>query len=217
MDSDRLAALRREYAERGLEVADLSPTWHETFSRWLADAAEAGVPEPNAMVVASATDEAVPSARTVLLKGFDKRGFVFFTNLESRKGRELRANPKVAVVFPWHAIERQVLVQGEVSLVDREAVQAYFDTRPRLSQIAAWASPQSEVLSDRRELEQRFAEMTERFGTDSETRVPAPPNWGGLRVVPVSVEFWQGRRSRMHDRLRFRLDGDDWILERLAP
>jgi pyridoxamine 5'-phosphate oxidase len=214
---EQLAALRREYSLRGLDVTDLAPTWLETFRGWLADAVAAELPEPNAMVVATATPEAVPSVRYVLLKGFDESGFVFFTNLDSRKGVELRANPAVSLLFPWHGLQRQVRVQGTASLLDRVEVQAYFDSRPRDARIAAWASPQSQPLADRHELEGRFDEYAVRFG-EADEHIPAPPHWGGVRVAPSSVELWQGRRSRLHDRLEFVRGGDGaWTVRRLAP
>ena len=212
---EQLAALRREYSLRGLDLQDLKPSWLETFNGWLADAAAAELPEPNAMVVATATPEAVPSVRYVLLKGVDERGFVFFTNLDSRKGHELRANPSVGLLFPWHGLQRQVRVQGTARLLDRDEVQEYFDSRPRDARIAAWASPQSQPLADRAELETRFDEYAERF---AEGAIPAPPHWGGVRVTPTAVEFWQGRRSRLHDRLEFVRGADDsWAVRRLAP
>lgn len=221
MDTERIAALRQEYSARGLDEGDLAPTWHETFTGWLSDVVATGLPEPNAMVVATVAEDGAPSARTVLLKAVDERGLVFFTNLGSRKGTELAANPKVAAVFPWHALQRQVLVQGIASLVSRDEVEAYFAQRPRGAQLGAWASPQSAVVADRAELERRFAEAEEVFGT--EAPIPPPPHWGGVRIDPVSVEFWQGRPSRMHDRLRFRRVGGrrgaevSWVVERLAP
>jgi pyridoxamine 5'-phosphate oxidase len=215
VDEVRLEALRREYAERGLEPSDLGPTWLDTFQRWLADAVAAALPEPNAMVVATATTAGSPSVRTVLLKAVDPEGFVFYTNLDSRKGAELRANPVAAAVFPWHPLERQVRVEGIVSFVDRDAVQAYFDSRPRPAQLAAWASRQSAVLASRDQLDTAFAEMQVRFA--GQDRIPAPPHWGGVRIAPTSVEFWQGRASRLHDRLRYRWDATGWVVERLAP
>jgi len=214
VDEVGVAQLRAEYSARGLDVADLGPTWLATFQQWLADAVAAGLPEPNAMVVSTVGADCVPSSRTVLLKGLDERGLVFFTNLDSRKGSELRAHPSVSALFPWHALERQVIVSGEASLVTREEVQAYFAARPRPSRIAAWASPQSQLVAGREELEQSFAEYDGRFAGGD---IPAPPHWGGVRIAPRSVEFWQGRRSRMHDRLRFRLADDTWVIERLAP
>jgi pyridoxamine 5'-phosphate oxidase len=214
-DTPDLADLRRDYvSDHGLDIADLAGTWHEQFDRWFQEAGE--LPEPNAMVLATADPAGWPSARTVLLKGVDERGFVFFTNYESRKGGELRANPHAALLFPWHPMMRQVAVRGTVSEVDRVETETYFAGRPRMSQIAAWASPQSRVLPDRATLDERYAATEARF--PAESPVPAPPHWGGLRVVPETVEFWQGRPGRLHDRLRYRrTEQGEWIIERLAP
>nr|BFE77085.1 pyridoxamine 5'-phosphate oxidase [Actinoplanes digitatis] len=210
------AGMRRDYTERGaLLESDLAADWTAQFTRWFADAQAAGLPEPNAMIVATADADARPSARTVLLKGYDERGFVFFTNYRSRKGVEALANPVASLVFPWFAMQRQVLVAGAVVPVDRAETEAYFATRPRGSQLGAWASPQSQVLPDRAAVEAGLAAAIERFGTEGE--VPAPPHWGGLRVVPETVEFWQGRGSWLHDRLRFRRTGEGFVVERLAP
>jgi pyridoxamine 5'-phosphate oxidase len=209
-----VAALRREYTRAGLDESDLAPTWHEQLGRWLADTVTAGLVEPNAVVLATATADGAPSARTVLLKGFDERGLVVFTNLTSRKGREVTENPRASMVLPWHPLERQVVVVGDVEEVSRSQTAAYVRSRPRASQIAAWASRQSSVIGSRDELEQRRAALEARFG-DGE--VPVPDFWGGLRLVPATVEFWQGRPSRLHDRLRFRRAGDDWVVERLSP
>lgn len=207
-----LSSLRRDYALAGLDERDLAPTWPEQFDRWLAEAAD--LTEPNAVVLATASPEGVPSARTVLLKDVDARGFVVFTNLTSRKGREALANPVASLVFPWHELERQVLVTGRVEPVSPAETAAYFSSRPRGSQIGAWVSHQSTVIAGREVLEQRQAALEQRFeGGD----VPVPDFWGGLRVVPETVEFWQGRPSRLHDRLRFRRDGEHWRVERLAP
>ncbi len=207
--------MRRDYTEHGpLLEADLAATWPEQFGRWFADALESGLTEPNAMIVATSDAAARPSARTVLLKGYDERGFVFFTNYGSRKGTELAENPQASIVFPWHPIQRQVLVGGTAERVDRAETEAYFASRPRGSRLGAWASPQSEVVPDRATLDEALDEVTARFGDDE---IPAPPHWGGLRVVPETVEFWQGRTSRMHDRLRYRRAGDAWVVERLAP
>ena len=205
-----LSALRREYARAGLSEEDLAPTWHEQLDRWLVDAAPIG--EFNAMVVSTVSPEGRPSSRNVLLKGVDERGLVFYTNMRSRKATQALAQHWVSLCIPWVDLERQVLVEGTVTQVSREESQAYWDTRPRGSQLGAWASRQSTLVS-REELEQRMAAAEERFPAD----VPLPDFWGGLRVAPVSVEFWQGRRSRLHDRLRYRLDGQSWVVERLSP
>jgi pyridoxamine 5'-phosphate oxidase len=215
---DPLAGMRREYAGELLEEA-LAPDWVTQFGRWLADAvslsAAGGLPEPNAMVLATADARGRPSARTVLLKGYDERGFAFFTNYESRKGAELLANPFASLVFPWVALSRQVVVCGAVQRVERHETEAYFAVRPYGSQLGAWASPQSTVIGSRATLDEAWARTAERYPDTAQ--VPAPPHWGGFRVLPDTVEFWQGRRSRLHDRLRYRRCGDSWIVERLAP
>jgi pyridoxamine 5'-phosphate oxidase len=209
-----VAGLRREYSRAGLDESDLAPTWHEQLTRWLGDAVAAGLVEPNAVVLGTATADGVPSARTVLLKGVDERGLVVFTNLTSRKGREAVENPHASFVIPWVPLERQVVVAGVVEPVSRDEAAAYFHSRPRSSQIGAWVSRQSTVVASRDVLEQRQRELEERFGDDE---VPLPHFWGGLRVVPTTVEFWQGRPSRLHDRLRFRADDGSWVVERLSP
>ena len=211
------ADMRREYArEEGLYRADLAADWSTQFHRWFLDAVAAGLPEPNAMVVATADRNGRPSTRTVLLKGYDERGLVFFTNHQSRKGTEALANPYASLLLPWFPMHRQVVICGAVGPVDRAETEAYFASRPRGSQLGAWASPQSRVLPDRAALDAVFRAAAERFPDG--VPVPAPPHWGGLRVVPETVEFWQGRASRLHDRLRYRLTGaDEWIIERLAP
>jgi pyridoxamine 5'-phosphate oxidase len=216
------ATMRRDYAERGaLLESDLAADWTTQFTAWFADAAAFGLPEPNAMIVATAAAPdaggiARPSARTVLLKGYDARGFVFYTNYRSRKGDELLENPAASLVFPWFPMQRQVIVSGGVEKVPRAETEAYFATRPRGSQLGAWASPQSQVLPNRAAVDAGLAAALERFG--AEGPVPAPPHWGGLRVVPDAVEFWQGRSNRLHDRLRYRrLPGGAWAVERLAP
>ncbi|MET7749106.1 pyridoxamine 5'-phosphate oxidase [Micromonospora sp. NPDC005367] len=209
--------MRNEYAAgRGLSEADLAGDWHAQFARWFADAVAFGLPEPNAMVVGTADAAGRPSGRTVLLKGYSPDGFVFFTNHASRKGTEAAANPYASLVFPWFPMQRQVVVAGTVQEVPRAETEAYFATRPRASQLGAWASAQSQVIPDRATLEARFREAAERFADDAP--IPAPPHWGGLRVRPDSVEFWQGHAGRLHDRLRFRrTDARDWTVERLAP
>ncbi|WP_328348947.1 pyridoxamine 5'-phosphate oxidase [Micromonospora sp. NBC_00421] len=209
--------MRNEYAaDLGLSETDLAADWPSQFGRWLADAVTAGLPEPNAMVLGTADAAGRPSGRTVLLKEYDREGFVLYTNHLSRKGTELAVNPWASLVFPWFAIQRQVVVTGRVAPVDRAETEAYFATRPRGSQLGAWASTQSEVVPDRAALEEAYRAAAERFPAG--TPVPAPPHWGGFRVRPESVEFWQGRAGRLHDRLRFRrVEGDDWVVERLAP
>jgi pyridoxamine 5'-phosphate oxidase len=205
-----LASLRRDYASSGLSEDQLAPTWLAQLQAWLTDAAV--LREPNAMTFSTASPEGRPSSRTVLLKGVDERGLVLFTNLTSRKASQALANPWASLVLPWVELERQVLVEGTVSEVSREESAAYFASRPRGSQLGAWASHQSQVVS-RAELDARMAALEERFPDV----VPLPDFWGGLRVTPLSVEFWQGRTSRMHDRLRYRLFGDEWVVERLSP
>lgn len=202
------------YEAGGLDERDLAPTWLGQLERWLGEAVDAGLYEPNAMVLATAAAGGAPSARTVLLKGLDERGLVFHTSLRSRKGRELAENERAALVFPWLAIHRQVIVEGEVAPLHPAESDAYFATRPRGARLAALASPQSQPLRDRADLERRFAEVQREHPGD----VPRPDWWGGLRVAPVTVELWQGRRDRLHDRLRYRrTSATTWVVERLAP
>ncbi|MEV0809885.1 pyridoxamine 5'-phosphate oxidase [Micromonospora sp. NPDC050200] len=209
--------MRNEYpADLGLSEADLAADWYTQFDGWFADAIAAGLPEPNAMVVGTADAAGRPSGRTVLLKGYDPEGFVFYTNYTSRKGGEATANPYASLVFPWFPMQRQVVVAGPVERVGRAETGAYFASRPRGSQLGAWASAQSRVIPDRAALDEAYQAVVARFADVAQ--IPAPPHWGGFRVRPESVEFWQGRASRLHDRLRFRrADGGDWIVERLAP
>ncbi|WP_101385203.1 MULTISPECIES: pyridoxamine 5'-phosphate oxidase [Kitasatospora] len=207
--------MRRHYAEEGLSETDLSPDPVAQFSRWFAQAERAGVLEPNAMVLSTADADGRPSSRTVLLKGFDERGFVFFTNYGSRKGAELSVNPQASLLFPWYPLERQVIVIGRVERTGRDETAAYFRTRPHGSQLGAWASEQSSPVASREVLEQRFAELEARYPEGE--GVPVPPFWGGYRVIPQSVEFWQGRPNRLHDRLRYVAAESGWTVERLCP
>ena len=212
-----LSGLRRAYGRGELDEATVERDPLTQFRNWLHDAIVAEVPEPNAVVLATASTDGLPAARTVLLKGLDERGFVFFTNLESDKARDLAANPRAALVFPWHAMERQVRVTGTVSRTSTEETAAYFASRPRESRLGAWASRQSSVVSGRDELDRAYAEAAERWpeGTD----VPLPEFWGGFRVAPSRIEFWQGRQGRLHDRIRYRRESGTgpWVIERLAP
>ncbi|ASW53335.1 pyridoxamine 5'-phosphate oxidase [Plantactinospora sp. KBS50] len=208
--------MRREYAGRGLRRADLAADWRTQFGSWFADAVDAALPEPNAMIFATADAAGRPSTRTVLLKEYDERGLVLYTNYGSRKGTEARANPHGSLLFPWFPMRRQVVFCGRIERVDRAETEAYFARRPRGSQLGAWASAQSTVLPDRAALDEAYRSVAARFGPDDP--IPPPPHWGGLRLVPETVEFWQGRASRLHDRLRYRRTAPDgWVVERLAP
>lgn len=204
-------------AGHGLDEADLDPDPLAQFRRWLDDARLLGLPEPTAMVLATADGAGRPSSRHVLLKRVDQ-GFVFFTNYGSRKGRELAANPRASLCFPWFAIGRQVIAEGDVAKITRAETEEYFATRPRPSQLGAWASEhQSQVVPSREWLDRRYAEVEARFA--GQDVVPAPPYWGGFRLIPTSIEFWQARPARMHDRLRYRRSDADhpWHIERLSP
>ena len=210
-----LAQKRRQYALAGLSEEDLAGDPVNQFARWFADAEQSGLMEPNAMVLSTADAEGRPSSRTVLLKGLDERGFVFFTNYGSRKGVELTANPHASLLFPWHEIDRQVILIGAVERTGRDETAAYFRTRPHGSQLGAWASEQSSPVASREVLEQRYAELASRYPQGE--GVPVPPFWGGFRVIPRSVEFWQGRPNRLHDRLRYTATSTGWDVERLCP
>lgn len=217
MAESPLSGMRVDYRTDGLDVDGLDPTWHEQLARWLAEAVEAGVSEANAMVLATAADDGRPSSRTVLCKGIDERGVVFYTNYTSAKSHDLRRTRFASATFPWYLQHRQAHVRGMVETVSAEETAAYWATRPRGSQLGAWASAQSVVVRDRRVLDDALAGVTARFA-DSDV-VPVPAHWGGWRIVPEQVEFWQGRTDRMHDRLRFVANGNDrtWSVRRLAP
>lgn len=209
-----VADLRREYSRARLDESNVSPDPITEFARWFEEAVKAEVQEPNAMTLASVGSAGAPSARIVLLKGFDARGFIFFTDYRSQKGTELEQNPRAAMVFYWPELERQIRITGTTTPIGREESEAYFRTRPRGSRISAWASHQSQVIASRKLLEDRVPELERRYPGDD---VPLPPYWGGLRVVPESVEFWQGRTSRLHDRIRYTKTADAWRIERLSP
>jgi pyridoxamine 5'-phosphate oxidase len=211
--SDRYATLRREYADRGLAEDDLAPDPFTMFQRWYHDAIAADLYEPNAMVVATASPDGIPSSRLVLLKGFSADGWVFYTNLGSRKGSELRANSRCALLFPWHPVERQVRVDGVAEVLPRSDVEAYFATRPRGAQLGAHASRQSHPVASRQELEDAWSAADSSYPDD----VPVPDHWGGYRVSPEAVEFWQGRPGRLHDRIVYTRDSEGWTTTRLAP
>lgn len=209
-----VADLRREYARARLDEANVSRDAITEFARWFEEAVKAEVQEPNAMTLASVSPDGAPSARIVLLKGFDERGFIFFTDYRSQKGTELQQNPRAALVFYWPELERQVRITGATTLIDREESEAYFRTRPRGSRISAWVSHQSQVIASRKLLEDRVPELESMYPADD---VPLPPYWGGFRVLPATVEFWQGRTSRLHDRIRYTRSGNSWRIERLSP
>ena len=209
--------MRRDYRVEPLREADLAPTWTEQFDRWFADAVAAELPEPNAMVLATADADGAPDARIVLLKGYDTTGLVFVTSYASTKAAQLAVNPRAALVLPWHALHRQVRVAGRVERIGDTASDALWDPRPRGAQLAASASVQSTVVDSREELVERVRLLGEQSPSGP---LPRPATWGGYRVVPERVEFWQGGADRLHDRLRFRRDdaeGGGWVVERLAP
>ncbi len=215
LDSDTLSGMRRHYALSRLTRETLNPDSVAQFEAWLADAVREKLVEPNAITLATATPDGRPLVRTVLLKALDARGFVFFTNLESRKARHLAMNPHVSLVFPWLPLERQVIVTGTAAKIPLTETLKYFLTRPRESQLAAWASQQSRAISSRKVLEMEWAKLKEKFSTG---RVPLPSFWGGFRVTPETVEFWQGGPHRLHDRFEYSHNGDGpWNIERLAP
>jgi len=211
-----LPTMRVAYEEGGsLDESELAPTWHEQLGKWLSEAISAGLPEPNAMVLATANADGFPASRTVLAKDLDARGLVFFTNYTSAKSHDLMATRYASATFPWYPLHRQATVRGTVEKVSAAETKAYWTKRPRGAQLGAWASPQSIVVGGRNTLESALATVQRQFADLDE--VPVPPHWGGWRIRPEAVEFWQGRQDRLHDRLRFRLDRDSWKVERLGP
>ncbi len=209
-----LADFRKEYSARGLRREELNPDPVAQFSEWFIQATELAVHEPNAMTLATVDASGMPYQRTVLLKYYDKDGFVFFTNYSSRKAKQIAENPKVSLLFPWITLERQVIIQGHAERISTAESLRYFASRPRESQIGAWVSNQSEVITSRKFLMQKLAEIREKF---HQGEIPLPSFWGGYRVVPQSVEFWQGGPARLHDRFLYQKEADSWQIARLAP
>jgi len=212
--SQQIAQMRREYVSQPFNKSDVDPDPITQFKRWFDEAARSAQPDVEAMTLSTATPDGRVTARIVLLKGCDERGFVFFTNYESRKSREMMSNPRVALTFYWHTLHRQIRIEGVVDKVTPEESEEYFQTRPRGSQIGAWASPQSEEIADREGLERRVDETEARF---KDQPIKCPPFWGGFRVKPERIEFWQGRESRLHDRILYTRLDNEWRISRLAP
>ncbi|NDJ17183.1 pyridoxamine 5'-phosphate oxidase [Myxacorys almedinensis] len=209
-----IADLRQDYTLQALNESEIDPNPFQQFQAWFEQAVHSDLPEPNAMTIATATTAGIPQARIVLLKGVDERGFVFYTNYNSDKGKQLIENPHAAIAFLWKELERQVRIVGTVEKTTPAESDAYFQSRPVASQLGAWASNQSEVIGDRASLEQRLAQIKAKYEHQD---IPRPPHWGGFRVKPTEIEFWQGRSSRLHDRLRYRRVNDHWNIERLSP
>jgi pyridoxamine 5'-phosphate oxidase len=209
-----IGELRRDYSQRGLDRADLNPDPFGQFELWFQQAREAELLEPNALVLSTVSPAGMPYQRTVLLKYFDREGFVFFTNYGSRKAQHMAANTQVSLLFPWYPLERQLAIAGNASKISSTESLRYFASRPRGSQLGAWVSQQSSIISSRQLLEMQFEKMKEKFLNQS---VPLPDFWGGYRVSPISFEFWQGRPSRLHDRFLYSLEGNNWTLARLSP
>lgn len=216
MNNPSVADLRQNYTLAGLSEADINPDPMQQFALWFQQAVDADLIEPNAMTLATASPEGKPTARIVLLKGFDERGFVFYTNYESDKGKQLIANPQAALVFLWHKLERQVRIEGRVEQLDATESDEYFHSRPKASQLGAWASAQSQAITSRQVLEENLAALETKYA--NATEIPRPPHWGGFRVIPHQIEFWQGRPNRLHDRLvYYGQDDGNWKISRLSP
>jgi pyridoxamine 5'-phosphate oxidase len=214
MSLNDFSSLRKEYSRHSLDETDVDLNPFAQFDLWFQQALNARLPEPNAMALGTATSDGKPSLRMVLLKGYDERGFVFFTNYEGRKSAELLQNGSAALLFYWTELERQVRIEGAVEKTSRRESEEYFQTRPLESKLGAWASRQSSVIAGRGVLEQKMADLRERY---RDQEIPAPPSWGGFRVSPAVFEFWQGRANRLHDRIRYSLEGGVWTIERLSP
>jgi pyridoxamine 5'-phosphate oxidase len=214
MHEREMADLRQEYESAGIDVDDVDPDPYAQFSRWFGEAAAAGIAEPNAMSVATVEPDGAPSVRTMLMKGFDRDGFVFYTNTESRKAEAIDAEPRVSLLFHWQALHRQVRIDGVAEPVSSDEADTYYESRPLEARLGAHASPQSRVIPDRAWLERRLEEARAAY---PDARPPRPEHWGGYRVRPVAFEFWQGRPGRLHDRIRYRPLSDGWLVERLAP
>lgn len=209
-----ITAMRKEYTKAGLHRGDLEDNPFSQFQKWFTQALEVDMLEPNAFDLATVGKDMQPRNRVVLLKYFDNRGFVFFTNYESKKGRDIAQNPKVAMLFPWLELERQVKIEGEVRVLDKKESLKYFLSRPKGSQLGAWVSKQSKIISTRKLLEQKMQEVKQRF---KDGKVPIPDFWGGYKIIPTKFEFWQGRQNRLHDRFEYSLDEDSWKIQRLSP
>ena len=209
-----IATMRKEYTKAGLDRDDLEDNPFMQFDKWFKQAIEADILEPNAFDLSTVGQDMQPRSRVVLLKYFDKEGFVFFTNYESRKGRDIAYNPKVSMLFPWLDLERQVKIEGQVKVLDKKESLKYFLSRPKGSQLGAWVSKQSSIISTRKLLEQKMQEVKQRF---KDGKVPIPDFWGGYKIIPTRFEFWQGRENRLHDRFEYAQDGQSWQIQRLSP
>lgn len=209
-----ISSLRRSYSLKELDEKSVFTDPIEQFAIWMQEAIDSKLLEPNAMILSTTEKNGIPASRTILLKDFDKAGFVFFTNYESDKSKQMKQNPNAALLFLWTELERQVRITGKVEVVNKQVSEKYFHSRPRESQLGAWASKQSSVLENRGILIKRFEEAREKF---EGKEIPLPPFWGGFRLIPNKIEFWQGRENRLHDRIRYRLENKKWIIERLSP